>query len=202
MFVNRAQFRKILRHNIESLQVEIAENFIVKLNERASRKSSKQSVCESLKDLKIVCGTNYGPLMSLLDDIKDRCVKLKTLNVEIILSEGNPLGVMLVFYANGIMDRVLVAHEKIRAIMEKCRPLVSSLKLSSLLSLYYHSDEQFSCDWIKRAKSLDLFRSSEHLDLIEHEHNLLAFRCNLRSEFEDGFLQLAHSTEVVRVIPE
>jgi len=200
--VNRAQFRKILCHNIESLQVEIDENFVVNLNERASRKSSKQSVCDSLKKLKVSCGMNYESLMSLLDDVKVRCPNLKMLDIEIILSQDNILGVMPVFHADELLDHVLTAQENIREILGKCRPMVPRLKVSSLLRLFYLPADELSCDWINRARTLDLFRISDHQDVIEQEDQFSTKLCQLTSKFDDGFLQLEHVTEVGCSIPE
>jgi len=202
LFTNSVQFHKILRHSIESLEVEIDNDFSANLGERASRKRLKPDTCDSLKKLKVACHRSHDSFMVFLDDVKGRCPKLKMLDVKTTFSQDDMVEVMPVLDADEISDHLLAAHEKIRAITEKCRPLVSHLKVSSLLSLYYHSYDEFSCDWIKRANSLDLFKASGHQHSIVQEDGTSFDVCKLTSKFENGFLQLEHSTEVGRFIPE
>jgi len=101
--------------------------------------------------------------------------------------------------ADEVLYHILAAREKIQATIEKCRPLVSKLKVDSYLLLRYASNDEFSCEWIDRAKTLEFFEDSIHQDSIEQINGHPVYVCTLDSKFNDGFLDLKHSTMVARV---
>jgi len=196
--VNNVKLHNILRHNIESIGFVLDEDFVANLDNQGLSERLKPNICDSLKKIKVFCNRNYEPFMSFLDDVKDRCPNLKMLDVEISFFRDRIADNTPISDADGILDCILAARENIRAIVEKCRPLVSNLKISSDLRVVYFSfDNQPLCDWTKRAKTLDFFRTSDH------KHNPIPGEsidvCKLISKFEDGFLQLEHSTEVVNL---
>jgi len=104
--------------------------------------------------------------------------------------------------ADEILDHCLAAQEKIQAIAEKCRPLVSKLKISSILPLIYIPDDELTCEWIDRAKSLEFFKNSIHTDSIEQVDGLSLYICHLDSKYDDGFLELEQSTSVFCIIQQ
>jgi len=202
--VSNAQFHEILRYNIEFLEIEIGQHFAANLNEPASPKRLKPNVSDSLKKLKVVCNPYYDSLMSLLDDIKDRCPNLKALDVEITLSRADMSPISFISDADEIMENVLAVSEKIQAIVKKCRLLVSKLKISSELRLFYElgDEDEFSCDWIDRAKTLEFLKDSVHEDGDGRIGVIAVNFCQLDSKFSDDFLELDHSTKVFRLILE
>jgi len=155
-----------------------------------------------LKHLDVGCQANFDSLIALLDDVKIRCLKLKTLTVCILLSRDNTPNALPVSDTDEILDHILASREKIQAIVEKCRPLVSKLKIISYLQLLYISGDELTCDWVERVKTLDLFKDSIHQNRIEHMHGLWVYICKLDSKFSDGFLELKHSTTLYRVIQQ
>jgi len=195
-----AQFHDILRHNIEFLEVEIGESFGASVDEPTPPKRSKPNICDSLKKLTVDCDGKYGALMAILDDVKDRCPNLKMISVKIILSPINTFHYSSVSDADEIMENVLAAQEKIQAIVKNCRLFVSKLKIVSEVRLQYetYDDDEFYFDWIKRVTALELFEDSvDHEGNEEIDDSVCDF-CQLDSEFNDDFLDLEHSTKVIR----
>jgi len=202
--VRNVQLHNILRHSIKSLEIYVGGQFVANFDESASPKCLKPIVCNSLKKLKVDFDANYGSLMQLLDDVKDRCPKLNTLDAKITLSRNDMSIISLVSDADEIMEHVLATQEKIQAILKKCRLLARKLKIVSELCLQCKPefDDEFSCNWIERAKSLDLFKESVHQDRVEQLGDHAFSICQLDTKFSDDLLEFEHSTKVYRFIPE
>jgi len=200
--INKIQLSKVLSHNLDSLEINIDEDFIAEPNpdKIAPLQSSKPDVCGSLKHLNVCCRRSYDSFMELLDMVKGRCLKLETLHTDILFSQEVASDFVVVSDADEIMDHILAANGKIQEIVEKCRPFVSNLQIDSIVSLIYRPNREFSCDWIGRAKTMDLFKDAIHEETFDLLLNLPSNVCKLTSKFYNGFLEMAHKTKVYRFI--
>jgi len=200
--VNNVQFHKILRHNFDSLSFEIDDNFIANSEEPAFLPILSMNRYNSLKWLSVNCGECYDSLMAFLDVIKENCPKLEALTIFVLIPLENDSGVPHVFDADDILNQILHAKGKLQEIVEECRSLTSRLKICSIVPMLYSSANEFSCDWINRAKTMDWFKDAIHKETVKQLGNDLFNICQLESKFTDGFLELDHKTHVYRDLPE
>jgi len=200
--IKNVQLQKILSHTLDSVCCMIDGNFIAEMgsDETASLPSSNSDHCNSLKWLDVICNRHY--VMAFLDVVKDKCSKLKELRVSVMIARVDNPNMPHVFDTDGILDHVLAAQGKFQEIVEKCHPLTSRLKIFSIVPMLYNSNDEFSCDWIERAKTIDWFKDATHEELVEQVGNRQFNVCQLSSTFYDGFLELDHKTMVFHLSPE
>jgi len=202
--VNNVQLHKVLSHSLDYFSCGIDDSFIAKVDsdEAASLPSLSLEQCNSLKWLHVMCKQHYASLMEFLDLVKEKCSKLKALRVFVVIPPENDFNMPLVFDADDILNQISYAKGKIQKIVEKCRPLTSSLEIVSFVSMRYDSNNEFSCDWIEKAKTMDWFKDAIHEETVQQWENHAFNVCQLSGKFCDGFLELDHKTMVFRNSPE
>jgi len=194
--VNNVQLHKIFGHNLDALRCIIDDSFI---NEPASLSSLSSDDCNSLKWFHIICNQHYTSLMLFLDVIKDKCPKLKEIRIDVVITRENSPNMPRVSNVDEILDHILYAKGKMQKIIEKCRSVTSRLKIGSNVQLFYNSVNQFSCDWIEQAKTIDWFKDATHEELVEKLGNRAFNIYQLSSKFYDGFLELDHEIKLYRL---
>jgi len=198
--INNVQLHKILSHNPDSFACSIDGNFIADANSNEAASLQRLDRCDSLKWLHVTCNRHYPSLMAFIDVIKGKCSKFKELSIYVVITRDNDHNMPCVSAADEILEHLVYAKGKIQEIVEKCRPLASNLKISSTVPMVYNSDDEFSYDWIERAKTMDWFKDAIHDETLAQGVNRSFNVCQVRSKFVDGFLELDNKSKVYRFI--